>query len=451
MNGEFIGVWSWTDRGTHAFTYDESWKRSENVRPLSLSIPITHAISPISGPHVRNFFDNLLPDSEKIRDRIKSNFKLQSSSPNALLEAVGRDCVGALQIMPPGEMPIGWDKIVGIPLSDDDVDKILADTVSTNKFGSSENSNNDFRISIAGAQEKTALLNLNGKWYRPIGATPTTHIIKLPLGLVGNMRFDMSDSVENEWVCSKIIQAFDLPAAESDIKQFSSQKSLVVKRFDRKFSDDNSFIIRLPQEDFCQATGKSPDFKYEKDGGPGISNCLDILERGSSPFEDKRIFIKAQLAFWLLAATDGHAKNFSIFLQSGGSYALTPLYDVLSAWPIIGTSTNLLDYHNASLAMAIRSKNAHYKLAEIQTRHWNTLALRSGVPGLFDELVSMVNEVPAVLDAVEKQLPDDFPINIWESISKGMLKHQKRFQNDLIASKKLAIERENVMSPKFSV
>jgi serine/threonine-protein kinase HipA len=127
----------------------------------------------------------------------------------------------------------------------------------------------DLRLSIAGAQEKTALLRHEGLWLLPHGSTPTTHIFKLPLGLVGHMQADMRTSVENEWLCSKIMKAYEIPIAQCEIEHFEDQKALVVERFDRTPSSDGSWIIRRPQEDMCQATGTSPLHKYQSDGGKG--------------------------------------------------------------------------------------------------------------------------------------------------------------------------------------
>src|SRR5690606_7420199 len=157
-----------------------------------------------------------------------------------------------------------------------------------------------FRISIAGAQEKTALLRLDSQWCRPQGATPTTHIFKLPLGLVGNLGFDMSESVENEWLCSRILHAYGLPVARTRVLQFEDMKVLTVERFDRAWwegKDGKRWLLRLPKEDMCQATGTPPHLKYESDGGPGIRTIMKLLATSSNPDHDRRIFFQAQVLF----------------------------------------------------------------------------------------------------------------------------------------------------------
>lgn len=115
----------------------------------------------------------------------------------------------------------------------------------------------DFRISLAGVQEKTAFILIKNKWHRPVGATPTTHIFKRPIGIIKNYNLDLSESCENEWLCLKILKAFDIPVANAEIEYFQNEKVLVIERFDRKFSVDGSWIIRLPMEDICQALGYS--------------------------------------------------------------------------------------------------------------------------------------------------------------------------------------------------
>jgi len=162
----------------------------------------------------------------------------------------------------------------------------------------------EFRISIAGAQEKTALLLHNGQWHAPLGVTPTSHIMKLPLGLVGNIRADMSTSIENEWLCSKIMAAYGIKTTHCEIATFGETKALVVERFDRKRSTKGDYWLRLPQEDMCQALGKPPSLKYENEQGPGMEDILELLRGSSRSNQDRRAFYKTQILFWMLAATE---------------------------------------------------------------------------------------------------------------------------------------------------
>ncbi len=429
MNGQRVGVWFWTRTGTPGFRYDDSWHSSPDARSLSVSLPMPAGGGDVMGAAVEHYFDNLLPDSSHIRERLRRRFGTSSTRAADLLAAIGRDCVGALQLMPTGTEPPPHDRIDGLPLTDAQIETLLGDVTSDGSANASLA--DDFRISIAGAQEKTALLRVGGQWQIPAAATPTTHIFKLPLGLVGNMRADMTDSVENEWLCAMLLGALGFDVAPTEMGQFGKQKVLIVERFDRRQMDGGRWIARLPQEDFCQATGTPGDLKYESDGGPGIRAGLALLGGGSRPETDKLVFIKAQLAFWLMAATDGHAKNFSIFLERGAGFHMTPLYDVLSAWPIIGNGANQVSLRRAKLAMAVRSKNAHYLLHEIRTRHWQTLAQQCGVPGAFEQMVGLVLMVPDALARVEAMLPEGFPQRVFKPIRVGMVAQAEKFVAEL--------------------
>jgi serine/threonine-protein kinase HipA len=438
MNGLPVGVWTTLRTGTPVLRYLETWARSEEARALSLSLPFTASLEH-RGDLVTHYFENLLPDSADIRRRLRRRFHARSDEAFDLLTAIGRDCVGAVQLLPPGAEPDGWNRIDAEPLKDREVEAILASVTTEAPLGQGEDE--DFRISIAGAQEKTALLRMGGKWYRPHGATPTTHILKLPLGLVGNMRADMTDSVEDEWLCAQIMSGLGIEMAPTEMVTFGDTKALVVTRFDRRWQGiatgaelkarfkppEGAWIARLPQEDFCQALGIAPDRKYQSDGGPSVQDCLQVLAASEHPDEDRAVFALAQLAFWLLAATDGHAKNFSIHHRRGGRFGLTPLYDVLSAWPIIGDGPNRIAYQEAKLAMAIRGeKSAHYRLRDIQMRHWQRLAAACG-PGVWERMLQMVRAVDDALETVGQSLPHGFSARTWEPIAAGLRRHAAQF------------------------
>jgi len=338
-----------------------------------------------------------------------------------LLAALGRDCVGALQILPAGEAPASLRTIKGRALSEAEIAQLLRETTATPHAGEHETVDS-LRLSIAGAQEKTALLRHGGQWLLPEGSTPTTHILKLPLGLVGNMRADMRTSVENEWLCTQIIAAYGLPVAPCEIAQFEDAKALVVERFDRRLARDGKWIVRLPQEDLCQATGTSGLAKYEADGGPGIDAIMEVLDGSAQASADRRHFFITQILFWLLAATDGHAKNYSIALLPGSQYAATPLYDVLSAHPIIGRGRNHIAPQRVSLAMAVRGRNRHYRVEEIYPRHWIAQGQRVGFAAQEVEqmLAQVATDTPRVIDAVSAQIPATFPEDVADAVFAGM-------------------------------
>jgi serine/threonine-protein kinase HipA len=430
MNGLPVGYWE-VSRGAERLVYHDDWVADVQGRPLSLSLPFTPGNQPYQGPEVEAFFDNLLPDSEAIRRRIAVRYRARDTSSFAMLTELGRDCVGAIQLLPPDEVPADLQSIHGKPLDEAAVAKLLRDTTATDVLGR-QDAAGDLRLSIAGAQEKTALLWHGGQWLLPEGSTPTTHIFKLPLGLVGNMQADMRTSVENEWLCSKIVAAYGLPVADCTMARFEDQKVLVVRRFDRRLASNRRWILRLPQEDMCQATGTPALRKYENDGGPGVERIMEILSSSADAASDRRAFFVTQIVFWLLAATDGHAKNFSIAHFPDNRYRATPLYDVLSAHPIIGNGRNRLARQKAKLAMSVRSQDKHYHIAEIQRRHWIAQGARVGYPA--DQVEEMIAQVAqrtdAVIDDVSARLPADFPADIATKIFDGM----RRFNRKLVAT-----------------
>ncbi len=440
MNGERVGEWTALRTGTPVFRYEASWIHSPSARALSLSLPIT-ADREVRGDAVDYYFDNLLPDSVEIRRRIRTRFQTRSTGAFDLLSAIGRDCVGAVQLLPLEQTPEGWNRIAAEPLTDAGVEAKLREVTVAAPLGAEER--DEFRVSLAGAQEKTALLRMSGRWFQPTGATPTTHILKLPLGLVGNFQGDLSDSVENEWLCGQLLRELGIPVAESEIARFGEQRVLVVRRFDRRWHGASAeevqrrsfrptrgtWIARLPQEDFCQASGLPPTRRYESEGGPSIQSALALLSGSAHPGEDRTTFILAQLGFWLLAAIDGHGKNFSIFHQRGGNYSLTPLYDVLSAWPVIGHGRNQLPLERTKLAMAVRGRKPHYRIDEITGRHWRDLSERAGVADLWNRMQALVAEVPAALERLEATLPAGFPERVYQRIRAGVLSQARRFTN----------------------
>lgn len=420
MNGIPVGYWE-SGRQGHRLAYFETWLDNEQSRPLSLSLPILPGNPAHHGQAVADYFDNLLPDNDTIRRRLAQRHRADGTDAFQLLAKLGRDCAGAIQLLPDNESPSDIQTIRGLPLDTASLAQQLRHTTSSQALGQDDDAQ-DLRLSIAGAQEKTALLRHNGQWFLPQGSTPTTHIFKLPLGLVGHMQADMHTSVENEWLCSKIIAAYNIPIAHCDIAHFEDQKALVVERFDRSLSSDERWIIRLPQEDMCQATGTSSLRKYQQEGGPGITQIMHLLLGSEHADRDRQNFFKTQIVFWLLAATDGHAKNFSIAHLPGGRYQATPIYDVLSAHPVIGKGQNQISPHKAKLAMAIRGSSNYYLIDKIQRRHWIAHAQHVGLGSAVTERLidEVIENAISVIERVGQELPDHFPVDLAEVVFKGM-------------------------------
>ncbi|HBK43620.1 MULTISPECIES: type II toxin-antitoxin system HipA family toxin [unclassified Polynucleobacter] len=420
MNGIQVGTWQIT-RQLERFSYSDEWISRPEARPLSLSLPFLPGNEAYQGDSVDYYFDNLLPDSDVIRRRLASRYQVKSLGAFDLLSQLGRDCVGAIQLLPEGELPAEIYQIQGRALSNGEIADHLRRVSSDLIFGQVELSN-DLRLSIAGAQEKTALLKHDGRWFIPQGSTPTTHIFKLPLGLVGHMRADMRTSVENEWLCSKIMAAYGIPTASCEIGCFEDQKVLIVERFDRRLAADGQWIMRLPQEDFCQALGISPMSKYQADGGPSITSAMKLLLGSVNAEQDRIHFFKTQIIFWILAATDGHGKNFSIAHLPGAKYQATPIYDVLSAHPVMGFEANQIAPQKAKLAMAVRGTTNHYLLDKIHYRHWLAQAQQAGLgANVARQLIGEVIEMTGfVINQVRASITGPFPLDVADSIFTGM-------------------------------
>lgn len=402
------------------FSYHPAFVASEEGRPLSLSLPINLDGQSITGEKVGFYFDNLLPDSDPIRRRIQSKYGLRTVEAFDLLAAIGRDCVGAVQLLPEDERPKDVFSIQATALRETDIERLLrAVTRPVRVLGANED--DTFRISLAGAQEKTALLRHRGRWCTPHGSTPTTHIFKLPLGLVGNRDMDMRQSLENEWLCARILAAYGIPVAECELAQFGATKTLIVTRFDRVLHSSRRYWLRLPQEDLCQAMGIPGGMKYESDGGPGLVEVARVLQASEARDVDLTTLMQAELVFWMLAATDGHAKNLSIRLLPQGRFHLTPLYDVLSAWPVTGSGGNQLHRSKLKLAMALRGKQKHYRIARIRRRHFALTARLCGLGENMERIISeMIEKTPSVIERVGKELPGNFPAELFDSIAGGL-------------------------------
>jgi serine/threonine-protein kinase HipA len=428
MNGELVGNWQVNPRRDHEFRYAESWFSSAAVRPVSLSMPLRPPTQPYRGPLVRDFFDNLLPDNDDIRRRIQARFGAASIDAFDLLAQVGRDCVGAIQLLPEGTTPVDLESIQGVTLDDTGIEEALAGVPAApmgQRFG------DDSRISLAGAQEKTAFLRHQGRWKRPCGATPTTHIFKLPIGKTEALGIDLSTSIENEWLCHELLGALRVPVARCEMATFGAQRTLIVERFDRRLSSDGAWFIRLPQEDLCQATATPPGKKYERDGGPGIETAMDLLLGSRLAHEDRLDFFRTQIAFWLLCAVDGHAKNFSIFIEPQGRFRLTPRYDVLSAYPVLGHGAGKLAGQKVRMAMAVSGRNRHDHWHEIRRRHWRETAARCGLADDVDRLIDeLVDETPAVIRKIRAALPDEFPSRVATPILDGLAASARKLADE---------------------
>lgn len=413
LNARFVGRLEQAASGATSFAYDSDWLAWEHAMPVSTSLPLADRIW--RGAEVINVFENLLPDAERVRRNVAERLGAEGTDAFSLLSVAGRDCVGALQFLADGEEPGQAGEVQGEPLSEVEIAQLIRG-LRVNPLGL-DREDEDFRISIAGAQDKTALLRKDGVWYRPIGTTATTHILKPAIGVIHN-NIDLNDSVQNEFVCMEFCRALGLEVADAAIESFEDQLTLSVTRFDRLWTDDDR-LLRLPQEDFCQAMSVPSTRKYQREGGPSVLDILERLKESDTPNEDRLSFFRAQMVFWLIGATDGHAKNFSIQLRPSGRFVLAPLYDIISAQPIVDDGR--IAHNRYKLAMSLGDNN-RYQIMQISKRHFEQTAEAAGLPkGAVDQLCEEMDAaIPGALDAIANLAENTVSEAMIERISSGV-------------------------------
>lgn len=413
LNSRSVGLLEQASSGAISFNYDPDWLAWKHAMPVSISLPLSDQTW--RGADVVNVFENLLPDADRVRRNVAERLGAEGVDAFALLAVAGRDCVGALQFLSEGEEPGPAGEVRGEPMDEASIADIIR-RLRVNPLGLDPD-DEDFRISIAGAQDKTALLKKDGLWHRPIGTTATTHILKPAIGVIHN-DIDLNDSVQNEFVCMSLCSAFGLDVAEAEIESFEDQLALSVTRFDRLWTDDGR-LLRLPQEDFCQALSVPSTRKYQREDGPGVLAILERLKESDRPNEDRLSFFRAQMIFWLIGATDGHAKNFSIQHRPGGRFVLAPLYDVISAQPIVDAGR--ISHNRYKLAMSVGDNN-RYQITQISRRHFEQSAEAAALPKgsvnqLCDELEAAI---PDALETVAGLADNTVPASLIESIAGGV-------------------------------
>ncbi len=414
MNGRAVGTLKKTSQDTLTFTYAKSWLETPGARPISLSLPLLN--KPFKASTVQHFFDNLLPDSAKVRARIQGKFKTKSNHTFDLLTAIGKECTGALQLIP-GRIPTFSHTIRLEALEESDIANRIRD-LQSHPLGMMPGFDT-FSFTLPGSQDKAAFLYHNDTWARPRDKTPTSHILKLGQA--------QSNQLENEWLCLKIAEAFGLPVVHAHLLHFEDIQALAIKRFDRKYSSDKTWLMRLPTETLCQALGVPPAAKYAKDGGPGIKTVMHFLLGSANPIHDRDVFFCSQILFWLLAATDGHANNFSIFIQPEGKYTLAPLYDISSSYPLMAKKRLQIEDIKMAMPLGKQAKCTEWQKLERQHFLETAKAINYSVERAEAILDDMLARVDTVINQVASNLPLNFPKGVSDPILEGMRQAKNRF------------------------
>lgn len=390
LEGKEVGRVQKDAKGRILFFYDDKWRAARDSYPLSLSMPLG------AKEHGRGvteaFLWGLLPDNEHVLARWASKFQVSARNVFALISNVGEDCAGAVQFVLPERLDaIRSGKQDNVEwLEEVDVAKRLKTLREDHAAWRLPRDTGQF--SLAGAQPKTALLLQNGRWGIPSGRIPTTHILKPPTG-----QFD--GHAENEHICLALARDLGLPTTQSKVMRFKQEIAIVLERYDRLVSGND--ILRVHQEDACQALGVMPTKKYQNEGGPSAYDITQLIRTYSTDrATDLDTFVAALGFNWLVAGTDAHAKNYSLLL-SNRRVRLAPLYDIASILPY-----DDIDLKKAKFAMKI---GGDYKLTQIGVREWEKFAreVRTDAEALIERIDSMARQLPDLVNGARTRAREE--------------------------------------------
>lgn len=377
LNRQIIGAITHVD-GKPRFSYMDDYASDPDATPLSLSMPLAVGRSydhKVTAP----WLSNLLPDDDQVRANWARELGISASSATALLERVGHDVAGAVQLATPDEIDnlLAQSGSFFEAITDELIGTRLRELLSR----PSQWAHVDEGWSLAGAQSKFTVARPSaGQWAWPRGAAPSTHIIKPGIG-------GYPGQVLNEHLCLRALQRVGVVTARTEFTSFDGVEAIVVERYDRLRLPSGT-VIRLHQEDMCQALSVWPQNKYTSSGGPSAVDISQLLSRVASQRDVDR-FTDAVIAQYLLGAPDGHAKNYSVILD-GEDVTLAPIYDVASMLPYPREAGSSLD----RVAMSIAG---HNKFGDVKLKHLERFANNTGTSP--ERLVARTREMAT-------QLPD---------------------------------------------
>lgn len=391
LDGTPMGILVQTGRGDLQFSYEDGYLKRPNPTPLSMSMPT--ASQSYRGKRVRAYLDNLLPDNIGVRQEWGRRYGISHRNPFALLEHVGRDTPGAVQMLPPGKDSNDAAQRTGDVewLTESDVHGVIrelaqhGDDWNPGRYGG--------RWSLSGGQAKIALYRNaeTGQWGIPRDSTPTTHIIKPALP-------DHAKHHVNQVLCMKAARHLGMDTAEIEMIDDGDTRAVVMGRYDRRRGPDGR-LVRLHQEDICQALSVMAEKKYQSDGGPGVAEISDLF-RSLQPQDreySRKAFFRALAYNVAIGGTDAHAKNYSMML-AGHRARLAPLYDIGSAAP----QPQVSYLHSA---MKVGKK---WRMLEVWDDDWRSVASRIGLDQ--DEALNLVSEIheqlPKALEKARDELPE---------------------------------------------
>jgi serine/threonine-protein kinase HipA len=324
LGDQVAGTLTRLNGGRLRFDYEPRYLELDDPTPLSLSMPIE--IASHADRVITPWLWGLLPDNDAVLRRWARELQASAASPFSLLATpVGEDCAGAVRFVAPDRVEEARGRSGEVVWIDE---KEIAARLRELREDSTAWLGEAFtgQFSLAGAQAKTAFLHENGRWGIPSGSTPTTHILKPGVARLADQDLD-------EHLCLDASRRAGMIASHSRIERFEDVTAIVVERYDRRPIGDR--LVRIHQEDLCQALGEPPSRKYQRDGGPGPRRIARLLRETMAPSVAEEAvgrFADALAWNWLIGGTDAHAKNYALLLAAGQA-RLAPLYDVASALP----------------------------------------------------------------------------------------------------------------------
>ncbi len=346
FHDQCVGDLQQADTGQLFFQYREAYLEEPSAAAVSLSLPLQ--LEAFGNVQAKPFFSGLLPD-EMVRQRLARYLGVSEKNPFSLLEVIGGECAGALALYPSGEQPPEPSERDIVTMDDGQLKELLALLKRRPLMAGDDN----VRLSLAGAQDKIAVGFKDNAVQLVCGASPTTHILKPIIDHV-------EDSAHNEVFCLRLAQKVKIEAPDALIGWVDGTPYFLIERYDRK--NVNGEVKRLHQEDFCQALGIAPEMKYEREGGPSVLACLELVQRFSSkPARDRLALLRRVLFNYIIGNADAHGKNFSLLYRQAKP-DLSPAYDLLC--------TEIYPDLTQKMAMKIGGR---YKPDDVLKRHWERL------------------------------------------------------------------------------
>jgi len=416
FNDQRVGRWTAHERSGQTFRYDEGWLQSPLARPLAWPLPLVGGPRRHSGQAVSRFFEQLLPAAPAERLKLQLRAGTKDASAFELLGVLGRDCVGAVCLLPPGQSPADVRQVQAEALDDTTLRALIDDCLAPPD--AQPRAREFLRAVLPGRRAKLALLRHAGRWCLPRGATPTTHVLKLGLGARPGVDAPIGTSLENEWLCGRLLAAFGFDVAPARLETVAGRRLLVSERFDRRWID-GCWWARLPAHSFQQAA--APSRQAEITAPMPLARMLDLLRASEQPAKDRERLFMAIVLGWMLGATDRSATQFSVLVKAGGSVSLAPLQGFLSAWPILGHTPKANSIGRLHLALPPVESIGPTRHDAMTRQQWldaaRRLSLGEGIAAVLEGLAAWT---PQAIERVTGELPKGFPASVAESVFAGL-------------------------------